>query len=274
MIKTPWLRLGDHIIHLEELPNLLERMQLLKPLFRRLLLDQCMVGIELTAEEQIVFQQRFLARKGIDSAEKLNSWLTELQISEEQASINIAEALRLERFKEQRFGSEVDQIFLATKGDRDRVVYSLLRVQEQAAAEELFLRLEEEDATFTDLAGEHSQGAERETGGLIGPVLLGRLHPHLAELLRISQPGQLWRPIELDGWWVVVRLDKRLPAQLDALMEQQIRDELFEHWLQAQIDILLTAYAGASVQSGIVDGSVMQADDPSDPQDLPPSITI
>jgi parvulin-like peptidyl-prolyl isomerase len=263
MVRTPWLRFGDHILHLEELPSLLERTQLLKPLFRRLLLEQCMVGIELTAEDQIAFQQRFLARKGIDSAEKLSQWLAELQISEDQASINIAETLRLERFKELRFGSEVNQIFLATKGDRDRVVYSLLRVQEQAAAEELFLRLEEEDSTFTDLAGEHSQGSERDTGGLIGPVSLGRLHPHLAELLRISQPGQLWRPIELDGWWVVVRLDKRLPAQLDAAMQQQIRDELFEYWLQAQMDALLSAYSGAPIQAGIDHDSAVSADDQS-----------
>jgi parvulin-like peptidyl-prolyl isomerase len=246
---TPWLQLGNRILHLEELPSLLDRTQLLTPLFRRLLLEQCLVGIEVGAEEQMAFQQRFLAKQGIDSPEQLGGWLEQRGISEEQASRNILETLQLERFKQQRFGAEVDRLFLATKEQRDRVVYSLLRVKEQAAAQELYLRLEDDDATFTELAGEHSQGSERDTGGLIGPVLLGRLHPKLAELLRISKPGQLWHPIEVDGWWVVVRLDKWLPAQLDGAMEQQIRDELFEQWLQTQLEALMQAYRSAAEQA-------------------------
>ena len=253
---TPWLQLGQRILHLEELPALLERTQLLTPLFRRLLLEQCVVGIEVSADEQMAFQQRFLARQGIESGEQLQAWLRERGLSEEQASRNILETLQLERFKQQRFGAEVDRLFLATKGQRDRVVYSLLRVKEAAAAQELYLRLEEGDATFTELAGEHSQGSERETGGLIGPVLMGRLHPKLAELLRISKPGQLWHPIELDDWWVVVRLDKSLPAQLDGAMEQQIRDELFEQWLQTQLEALLQAYRSAAAQAGTEESPV------------------
>jgi parvulin-like peptidyl-prolyl isomerase len=245
---TPWLQLGQRILHLEELPALLERTQLLTPLFRRLLLEQCVVGVEVTAEEQMAFQQRFLAKQGIDSPEQLQAWLAQRGVSEEQASRNILETLQLERFKQQRFGPEVDRLFLDTKEQRDRVVYSLLRVKEQAAAQELYLRLEDDDATFTDLAGEHSQGSERDTGGLIGPVPMGRLHPQLAELLRISKPGQLWQPLELDGWWVVVRLDKALPAQLDGAMEQQIRDELFEQWLQTQLETLLQAYRSAQAE--------------------------
>lgn len=246
---TPWLQLGQRILHLEELPALLERTQLLTPLFRRLLLEQCLVGVEVSPEEQMAFQQRFLSRQGIDEPQQLQAWLTERGLSEEQASRNILETLQLERFKEQRFGADVSQVFLATKQRRDRVVYSLLRVKEEAAAQELHLRLEEEDATFTELAGEHSQGSERDTGGLIGPVALGRLHPQLAELMRISQPGQLWPPMELEGWWLVVRLDKSLPAQLDRVMEQQIRDELFEQWLQAQLEALLGAYQQAAAQA-------------------------
>lgn len=246
---TPWLQLGQRILHLEELPALLERTQLLTPLFRRLLLEQCVVGVEVSAEEQMAFQQRFLARQGIERSEQLQAWLAERGLSEEQASRNILETLQLERFKQERFGAEVSETFLATKQRRDRVVYSLLRVKEEAAAHELHLRLEEEDATFTELAGEHSQGTERDTGGLIGPVLLGRLHPQLAELMRVSQPGQLWPPMELEGWWVVVRLDKTLPAQLDRAMEQQILDELFEQWLQTQLEALMGAYRQAAAEA-------------------------
>ena len=225
---------------------MLERSRLLLPLFRRLLLEACIAGVEVTTEQQMAFQQRFLAQNGIDSAEKLQAWLEKANLSEEQASRNILEALQLDTYKTQRFGAEVEKIFLDTKEQRDRVVYSLLRVKDQAAAQELHLRLEEGDATFTDLSQEHSAGPERETGGLIGPIAMGRLHPQLAELLRISKPGQLWHPMPIDDWWVIVRLDKKLPAQLDEAMETQIRDECFEQWLKQQLTTLEQAYSQAT----------------------------
>ena len=245
---TPWLKFGESALHLEDLPSLLERSGLLVPLFRRLILESCVKKIKATSEEQISFQQRFLAENGLDDAEKLNAWLAKRSLTEEQASSNLLEALRLDNFKKEKFAADVERIFLESKWQRDRVVYSLLRVKDKAAAVELHLRLEEGDATFTDLSQEHSLGPERETGGLIGPVPMGRLHPQLAELLRITKPGQLWKPMEIDDWWVIVRLDKMLPAQLDSAMEQKIRDERFEAWMKEQIDQFMAAYRQAQQQ--------------------------
>tara|TARA_E500000178_G_scaffold316680_1_gene336675 strand:- start:3977 stop:4756 length:780 start_codon:yes stop_codon:yes gene_type:complete len=249
MTPTPWLQLGGRTLHLEDLPSLLDRAGLLQPLLRRLLVEACITDIDVSETEQMAFQQRFLRQKGLDSPEQLQQWLGRKNLTEEQASRNILETLQLERFKLNRFGADVEKIFFESKDQRDRVVYSLLRVDDQAAAQELHLRLDEGDSTFTDLCYEHSTGPERETGGLIGPIPLGRLHPQLGELLRISQPGQLWQPMQIDQHWVIVRLDKRLPAQLDPSMQQQIRDECFESWIQQQLDQFMDAYRSAQQSS-------------------------
>ena len=248
-MPTPWLQLGNKVLNLEDLPPLLERSQLLTPLFQRMLVESSLASIEVTQDEQLAFQKRFLDRQGITDKDSLDQWLQRNNLTEQQASINILESLKLERFKAQRFGPRVEQVFLETKHTRDRVVYSLLRVKEHAAALELHLRLDEGDSTFTELCGVHSEGPERDTGGLIGPIPLGRLHPQMAELLRISSPGQLWPPMEIDGWWVIVRLDKKLPAQLDNAMEIQIRDECFDVWLRESLESLLTAYRAARPHS-------------------------
>lgn len=249
MSPTPWLQFAGRTLYLEDIPALLERSQLLKPLVRRLLLESCISQISVEEEEQRAFQQRFLAHEGITSPDELARWLESRGLSEAQASQNILESLQLDRFKLERFGSDVEKIFFETKDLRDRVVYSLLRIKDSAAANELYLRLEEGDATFTDLSQEHSAGPERETGGLIGPVPMGRLNPRLAEMLRIGAQGQLWRPIEIDGFWVIVRLDKKIPAKLDKAMEKQIREECFERWVQQQLDQFMAAYSDAVQRS-------------------------
>ena len=242
MSSTSWLKLGERTIYLEDVPKLLDRSGLLMPLFRSLLIESCIANIVITEQEQIAFQRQFLKKNNIESPERLAEWLRLNNLSEEEASKNMLEALQLERFKINRFGADVERVFLETKGDRDRVVYSLLRLEDRAPAYELYLRLADGDSTFTDLSSVHSAGPERDTGGLIGPIPLGRLHPRVAELMRISKPGQLWEPLQIDGLWVIVRLDKFLPAQLDEAMESQIRDECFNVWLDQQMATLMDSY--------------------------------
>ena len=76
---------------------------------------------------------------------------------------------------------------------------------------------------------------EAQTGGINGPVELGTIHPNLARLLSVSQPGQLWSPVQFGEWQVIVRLEKLIAVQLDEPMCQRLLNELFAAWLQAQM---------------------------------------
>ncbi len=141
---------------------------------------------------------------------------------------------KLDKYKESVWGNKVETYFLQRKVRLDRVIYSLLRLKDAAIAQELYFRLESEEAVFTDLATQYSQGPEANTGGLIGPADLGGCHPRLAEMMRVSQPGQLWPPTRIEDWWVIVRLEKFMPAQLDDAMRRRLLEELFLAWLQEE----------------------------------------
>jgi hypothetical protein len=54
-------------------------------------------------------------------------------------------------------------------------------------------------------------------------------------MLSISQPGQLWSPIQLGEWFVILRLEKFIPAVLNDVMRQQLLNGLFEGWIQQEI---------------------------------------
>lgn len=242
MSLTPWLRIGSNEIYLESLPFLLERSRLLLPLFKRILIESCISSVEVSESEQKTFHTKFLSQNSIANEDELAQWLEKNNLTEEQATQNILEALSLEKYKDLHFSSRVDQVFLESKDLRDRVVYSMLRVSSRSIAQELFLLLQDGDSTFTELCEQHSVGSEKETGGLIGPIELARLHPQVSEMLRISTPGQLWQPFELEGFWVLLRLDKKFPSQLDQPMIKRIRNELFNDWLQSECDRLMRSY--------------------------------
>ena len=222
-----------------DLPQLLAQLDLWPLVLRRWIDRQHSVPFKPTEAEQITYQQTFLARERITDQASLAAWLQRQGITEPQMSQWLFRALQLEQFQQTTFGPRVEPLFLERKAGLDRVTYSLLRVRERAKAVELHLRLQEEEATFADLASTYSEGIEQQFNGLIGPMELGRINPVLAERLRISTPGQLWPPFEAEGWWVILRHERHLPAQLDQAMQQRLLSEMYEFWMREQVSAAL-----------------------------------
>lgn len=155
---------------------------------------------------------------------------------------------KLQKYKLTTWGNKVESHFLQRKTQMDRVLYSLIRTKEAGLAQELYFRIQDDGQPFADLAREFSEGQEAQTGGLIGPVELSVPHPALARVLAISQPGQLWPPTRVGDWFVVVRLEKFLPAKLDDATRQRLIDELFNTWLIEQVQKAIQANGPAPVE--------------------------
>jgi hypothetical protein len=78
-------------------------------------------------------------------------------------------------------------------------------------------------------------------GGVIGPISALQLHPTIQHHLIGLEPQQLSSIFQLDDRSIFLRLDRSLAAQLTPPIERQLRDELFEEWLQKQILARLNA---------------------------------
>ena len=72
--------------------------------------------------------------------------------------------------------------------------------------------------------------------GVVGPVPMLQAHPILAERLRISTPGLVQEPFQIQNWWLVVRMESYAPAVLDEGTRMAMGEELLEEWLQAEVN--------------------------------------
>lgn len=140
--------------------------------------------------------------------------------------------LRIQKWKETTFGFQAEERFDLRKPALDRVVYSLLRVQEAGLARELWFRLREREATFAELAPRYASGNEVYTGGIVGPVAFGAMHPGLANVLRVAPGGEVLKPFAVAEWHLVARVEHHLPAVFDAATRTQMIDELLQIWLE------------------------------------------
>lgn len=228
-------RIRQRTISGEELLALLSSYNLLPQLQREVLIDQAIAPFTCTFEETIHACKKFYEQQQITSEADRQAWLTRNWLTMEQLEAMITRNQRIEKFKQATWENKLESYFLKRKGKLDRVVYSLLRTKEPNIAQELYFRIQEGEQSFAELARLYSQGPEAQTGGLIGPVELSTPHPVLAQKLAASQPGQLLAPTRLGEWFVIVRLEKFMPAQLDEIMRQRMLSELYESWITEQL---------------------------------------
>ncbi len=219
------LRVGDRRISAQELLPLLTGYQLMPQLLRELLVDQAIAPIALDPQETEQACQHFAAQ------------CPELQsvLSPEQWQHFATRSRKLEKFKHATWDRQIEAYFFQRKAQFDKVIYSLIRVQHQEIAQELFFRLQANEQSFAELAREYSQGPEAQTGGVIGPVELSAIHPLMAQRFATISPQRVQPPMRLGEWIVLLQLEQLIPASLDASTQQRLLNELFDQWLQTQL---------------------------------------
>jgi parvulin-like peptidyl-prolyl isomerase len=236
---------GEQIVDPNDLVPMLRRYGLLPALVKEIVVDQAIAAIELTEAETATAVEQFMQGNQIGSQEQCNAFLQQRGLTPQDVEPLAQRDRKLQKFKAETWGNKLESHFLQRKNQMDRVLYSLIRTKEAGLAQELYFRIQDDGEPFADLARQFSEGQEAQTGGLIGPVELSVPHPALARVLSISQPGQLWPPTRVGDWFVVVRLEKFLPAKLDEVTRQRLLDELFNNWLIEQVQKALKDNADA-----------------------------
>ena len=211
--------------------DLLRRNDLLQSLVRRQLIEQSTTT--LTPSKEVI--QKALAnhcrQEQLKDESALMNWLQERCLSKDELLHQLSLPLKLSKLALDSFGIQAEARFLQRKESLDQATYSLLRVKDSGVAYELYLQLEAGEASFENLASDHSEGPERRSSGKIGPASLMRAHPQLRQRLRTATPGVVMEPFVIESWWVVTRLEERYEASFDAPMRQRMASELLQEWL-------------------------------------------
>lgn len=213
---------------------LLKTYQLMPQILRERILDRAIESIQYSAEEEMQAYQQFCMAHQIMTEDARQAWLHIHTMTLKQLKLVAIRWFKIEKFKRQMWVSKLRTYFLTRKRQLDWVIYSCIRVQDGYIARELFYRINEGEQTFAEIARDYSQGLEAHTGGIIGPVEMCRLPDPISGILQVSSPGQLLQPITFETCFVILRLEKLIPAQFDVAMQQRLLNELFENWLRQQ----------------------------------------
>jgi parvulin-like peptidyl-prolyl isomerase len=233
---------GAHRVSVDLPPSALAtlaRHGLLRPFLRQQLLSEALASELLSAEDRQQALEGFVRERRLGNGEELERYRQEQLLSPEALAEQIEQPLRMRRHCDRLYRPKAEARFLDRKSQLDRVVYSLLRLSDGGLARELYLQLQEGEAHFADLAALHSEGPERGTRGIVGPVPLTQAHPQLVQRLSTGAPGVVQEPFRIERWWLVVRLESLSSASFDEAMAQQMAHELLEQWLDQGVEARL-----------------------------------
>lgn len=229
--------------------NLLARHGLLAPLVTNVVIAEAVTHYSLTEEQQQQALQGWAKRQNQRPDPAVISRHCQTQgITEEDFRWQVELPIRVMLHGQEHFSHRAEQRFLQRKTQLDQVIYSLLRVQDAGLAQELYLQIAEGEEEFADLAALHSQGPEKSSRGLVGPAPLTQAHPRIVEMLRSGQDGQLFAPVRIDPWSLIVRREKLQPAVFNDRMKLMMTQELFDDWVREEVQIRLKTLSSSDTQ--------------------------
>ena len=216
--------------------QLLKNNKLLKPLIKSEFVKNVLEKVDIKKEEEEKLIKIFLEKYGVKDTESREQWMNDNNLNNESLK-NLALAdVKLKKYCDDNFKHKVNARFLERKNQLDVYVYSLIRVDDMNKAKEIYLQLSEKEADIGDLATKYSQGPEKNRRGIVGPVSVQNTHPVLAKELKVSQVGVVQPPIKLEEKFnIVFRVEYSKPAQLDQIMEEKLVIEIFDEWVETNV---------------------------------------
>ena len=156
----------------------------------------------------------FLKDKKIQSADELVEWRQSHSLNEDRDFDEYVDyALKRKYVLLDVVKKSGESLYLKYKDKLDRVLYSLIRVEDKAFATNLYYEIESGEKDFGSAATQHSQGPEAKTNGIVGPVDLTTPHKEISARLRTAKPGLLIEPFEADHWFILLRLEYRFKSE-------------------------------------------------------------
>ena len=207
---------------------------LLDIVLKEFIKEQIIEEIKLTFEEEKATINNWMKQENIND-EKLEEWLKINLQSKEEWKKFIMRDLKWEKWCIENFKDKINDYYKVRKPFLDKYIYSIIRVKDYGLSQELYLRLKENESDFRSIAVKYSEGIEKKTGGLIGPVNINNPHPIISNLLKTSKDKKLWQPKNINDWWVIIKLEERINIPLDYNLTIKLSMELGESFIRNKI---------------------------------------
>ena len=185
---------------------------------------------EIKLEDDIVknCSENFFEKRNINEKDKKEDFLIQNLMDENDLLRVSSTQYKSNLFSLKLFESKTEEYFQKRKIGLNQYVYSLIQIKDQNLAQEIYLSLDSNESEFSTLASKYSLGSEKYKNGIVGPIPLSQLNLKIQNIFKSSEKGIINEPIELNGFWIILRIEEILYAEFNDQMKKLLSNELFE----------------------------------------------
>ena len=155
--------------------------------------------------------------------------------TDESIRYNIELPFKQYKFCKEMFGESLYTNYLKYKSFFDIVTYSIIRVDSESKSKEIYLQLKDDKRVFSELVNKYSQGPERKSQGIIGPIRLNQGHPLLQKQIIQNKDLCFSQPFKIDSKWIIIKVENFIESKLDDFVEKEIYKIELENFLKEEI---------------------------------------
>ena len=206
----------------------LEKSELLENIVKELLISQIIENIQMDEEESNEILDNFIQKNGLKNEKKFEEFLIQKNLSKNLLHSKLIRSSKINKFFLKKFKSAAKQFFIQNKDSYNKVTYSLIRNSNPQLAKELYFQIDAKEANIYDLAAKYSEGDEKFSMGIVGPVPISQSHEIIRQKIINSKEGELLEPFKIDSWWIVLKLEKIFQTAFSDQIAFNICRDLFE----------------------------------------------
>ena len=134
----------------------------------------------------------------------------------------------------------LESLYLRKKSSLDLITYSLLRVNSQNLALELYYRIKANEDSFDRLCFKYSVGPERYKGGRIERQSTADFPRSMQSKFLNMQPGELHQPVRFGSDYAIIQVLEYIPACFDTATEDRLLMWEFDDWISGMTEVVLS----------------------------------
>jgi parvulin-like peptidyl-prolyl isomerase len=239
-------RLNSLPIDCNEVVAYLKHEVKLKAIYRQILCRQIVDrvsqerGVIVTSEEIQAEADQFRYEHKLESAAQTYEWLNDQLLTPDEWEAGIQQRLLTKKLIEHLFSRQLETYFAQNKVQYEQAVLYRIVVPYQALAQEIFYQVEEEEISFFEAAHLYDIDEQRRLAcGFEGKVSRWQLKPDAAARVFGAIPREVIGPIQSEKDFELIMVEEFIPAELTPAIRQQILNQLFDEWLESELNYLI-----------------------------------
>lgn len=194
------------------------------------------IGLRAMDNELQQAVNRFRMANGLSSAAATQRWLVERQLSAPDLEDLLESELLIEKFQQHLLNQHGQAHFDANRSRYERTRLRRLVASSEGAAREFMCRVRDEGVSLAELARDYDiDPTARGLRGDLGVVARWQLPAAVAEAVFAAKPGNLIGPLPLRKGFALFQVEELLPAELDGVTTDKIRQELLDAWTRQRM---------------------------------------